>query len=70
MKASDFVGFGLSLAFGLWLVLFPESVIKYYTWFHRGYFKSPGPSGVRLAGVLWSILVVVVGLTFFRRRMT
>ncbi|MEY2408095.1 MAG: hypothetical protein QOF48_765 [Verrucomicrobiota bacterium] len=54
----------LPIAFGLWCVLFPHSVIRFYTWFHRGRVKMPEPFGVRLAGEIWvSFIMIIVALT-------
>ena len=68
MKPSDYCAFGLLLAFGLWLIVFPDSVIKVYTSFHRGQVKMPGASGVRIAGIFWAVLVALVGLIAFRKK--
>jgi hypothetical protein len=50
----------LAFAFGLWFVLLPRSVIRFYTWFHGGSVKLPPPSGVRLAGGIWCLFIVVL----------
>jgi hypothetical protein len=60
MRASDVVGFCAVVSFGLWWILFPISVLRFYTWFHRGKARLPGPRGVRLAGVFWVVVVAVV----------
>jgi len=36
MALTDYIGVSLFLAFGLWWLLFPKSVISFYNWFHRG----------------------------------
>src|SRR6266498_1828882 len=36
------------------LTVFPQSVIRFYTWFHRGRVQMPGTFGVRLSGALWT----------------
>jgi hypothetical protein len=53
MIGSDQLGFALLLGFGLWWVFLPASVIRFYSWFHRGKVKLPPPRGIRLAGGLW-----------------
>ena len=58
--ASDMFGLLLALSFGVWWILFPSSVINFYTWFHRGKVALPRPIGVRLVGGLWVVVVVVV----------
>lgn len=67
MKLSDYLGFSLFLGFGLWLVLFPASVIHFYNWFHQDRVKMPPPRAVRLVGALWILLLCVVTLLTFRR---
>jgi succinate-acetate transporter protein len=53
----DMIG-GIAFAsFGLWWLLFPRSVLRFYGAFHRGQIELPKPLGVRLAGGLWLILL-------------
>jgi hypothetical protein len=47
-------------SFGIWLVLFPRSVIAFYIWFHGGQVKMPNEFGVRLSGSVWLGLVLFV----------
>jgi hypothetical protein len=61
MSLGDY-GFGAALAFGVWWIVFPRSVIRFYTWFHRGRVAMPRPIGVRLAGFLWVALIVLASL--------
>ena len=61
MKPQDYIGLIVFVGFGLWWVLFPISVIRFYEWFHRGKASIPKPSIVRTAGVLW--IALVLGLT-------
>jgi len=68
MKLSDYWGFGVALGFGLWWLVFPMSVVSFYTWFHKGRVKMPGTFGVRLAGVFWVLLVSIVMVITFARR--
>lgn len=67
MKTSDYLGFALAVGFGLWWVVFPTSVITFYTWFHKGRVKTPSASGVRLAGAMWTLLVTIVTIFTFRK---
>ena len=60
MKLSDYLGYALAVGFGLWWVVFPASVIGFYTRFHRGRVKTPGAFAVRLTGALWILLVTIV----------
>ena len=64
MRPSDYLGFGASFGFGLWWLLFPRSVIGFYTWFHGGRARIPGTFGVRLCGALLVALVFAVMVSF------
>jgi succinate-acetate transporter protein len=68
MKTSDYFGFAVVLCFGLWWVVFPRSVIAFYTLFHRGSVKMPRESGIRVAGALWLFMVAIVAFIFSRAR--
>ena len=60
---SDVVAFCAFIAFGLWWVLAPSNVIRFYTWFHRGLpDPQPKPIGIRIAGAGWILLMVLVFL--------
>ena len=59
MKLSDYLGYALAVEFGLWLAVFPASVIDFYTWFHKGRVRMPGAFAVRLTGALWILLVTI-----------
>ena len=67
MAASDVVGSIVALSFGLWLVLFPRSVVRFYTWFHRGKVRLPGILVMRLIGAGWIALVLGVLWDVFAR---
>ena len=60
MKASDWVGTVTFAGFGVWLVLAPRSVIRFYSWFHGDRFRAPTILGVRIVGGLWALLVLFV----------
>ena len=60
MRTDDILGWLVVISWGLWWVAFPTSVIRFYTWFHRGKVKLPKPSGVRMAGMLWIVLMGIV----------
>jgi hypothetical protein len=68
MKPSDYIGFGCCFTFGLWWLLFPRSVIGFYTWFHSGRAKMPGTLGVRLSGAVWVAVVFGVLISFLLMR--
>jgi len=67
MSTSDILGFSLFASFGLWWALFPQSVIRLYTWFHRGKVKMPRLAAIRMMGTAWIVLVSVITLTAHKR---
>jgi hypothetical protein len=60
MSTSDLAGFVLYLSFGLWWLLFPNSVIRLCAWLLRGKAPSLKPLVVRLIGLAWIVLFCVV----------
>jgi hypothetical protein len=61
MTAKDLIlGPCLICGFGLWLLIFPESVIRFYTWFHQGTVKMPKAGAIRIVGATWLALAVIV----------
>jgi len=61
MKPQDYIGLIVFVGFGLWWVLFPNNVIRFYNWFHRRKILMPArPAVVRIAGLLWIALVLAV----------
>jgi hypothetical protein len=50
----------VGLAFGLWLILAPRSVIWFYGSFLGGRMDRATPFGVRMAGAIWLLLIVVL----------
>lgn len=65
MTFSNYFGFGLFAAFGIWWMVFPHSVIAFYTWFHRGKRTLPQPAAVRVIGAIW--IAFVIGVELFSR---
>jgi hypothetical protein len=67
LPISDVIGFVLFASFGLWLLLMPRSVARFYTWFHRGRYALPTLGGYRVIGAFWIVLMIVVAwITFVR----
>jgi hypothetical protein len=67
MLYSDAIGLTVCLSFGIWFVFAPSSVIRFYSWFHSrqgiagfGKARVPRPIGVRVAGLLWILLITIV----------
>jgi hypothetical protein len=54
------LGMLLGGGFALWWILFPRSVIRFYTWFHRGRPELPSPKVIRWIGVGCLLLVSYV----------
>jgi hypothetical protein len=64
MKTSEIIGCFLCSSFGLWWVVAPQSVIRFYLWFHRNkIIPMPTPMVIRILGFLWVVPVVGVTLT-------
>ena len=57
---NDYIAALIFSCFGLWLLLFPQSAIAFYTWFHKGHVKMPTSRGVRIAGFIWILIIVGV----------
>ena len=68
MQTADYIGFAVTLEFGLWWLVSPRSVIALYTRFYRGAVTMPAVSGVRIAGALWMALVIIGAFIFSRAR--
>ena len=66
MKTEDYFGLTAFVGFGLWWLLFPNAVIRFYEWFHGRKMSTPKPLAVRIVGVLWITLVLTVVLYKFR----
>ena len=60
VNVSDLLAAIVAVSFGLWWIVLPATVIRFYTWFHRGAVRLPDTIGVRVAGALWLVLVLVV----------
>lgn len=60
MNLEDYLVFGLCLGFGLWWLLFPQSVLGFYKKLHRHQVNLPNTFGVRIAGVMWLTLIISI----------
>ena len=56
IQIQDIVGLVLAISFGLWWILFPQSVIDFYARFHPA--RVAKPLGVRMLGALWVAFVI------------
>ena len=66
---ADWLGFILFASLGVCCAVAPHRVIGFYKKIDRsGRFVAPKPSGIRIAGLLWLALVVVVFVFFFETR--
>jgi succinate-acetate transporter protein len=68
MTTGDFLGLALFGGFGLWWLVFPESVIRFYTWFHGRRSRLPRPVAIRVMGAAWFVFVTAVVLLSARKR--
>ena len=57
MSAADIVGPVLFASFGLWWVIFPQSVIRFYGRLHGSRVQLPSAFVIRCIGVGWVILI-------------
>ena len=60
MTTSDSLPFVAFISFGVWWLAFPQSVIRFYAWFHKGKIKLPQPAAVRAIGAGWIVLIAVI----------
>ena len=67
LPASDIIGFVLFASFGLWWLLLPRSVVRFYAWFHRGRYKPSALGVYRVVGALWIVLILLVEWNVFGR---
>jgi len=58
----------LAVGFGLWWLVFPTSVVSFYTRFHKGRVNVPRIFGIRLVGAFWILLVSIVVVIAFSKR--
>ncbi len=65
MKRGDYIGLVVFVEFGLWWVLFPKTVIRFYERFHRRRVALPKYSAIRVIGLLWVALVLAIMLLSF-----
>ncbi len=67
VKSGDYVGIAIFGGFGLWWVVFRKSVIRFYTWFHRGRISLAGAREwmIKLIGLL---VIALVLATYFVRK--
>ncbi len=65
VRLSDWIGMAVFSSFGLWWATFPASVIRFYTWFHRGTVRLPEKTVIRIIGL--AEVALVVSLVVFRR---
>jgi len=60
MRTSDLIGFMACGLLGVWWLLLPRTVIRFYEWFSRGRASMGKPGQVRIAGLFWLALLLVV----------
>jgi hypothetical protein len=67
MSTSDIVGLVLFGGFGLWLILAPNMVCRFYYLFYRQRMTMPKPSAILFVGIGW--LIFVAAVAFFGRHL-
>ncbi len=61
MTTGNIIGMTASTFFGLWFLIAPRSVLRFYVWFHnKRDFKSINLMLARFGGLLWTILMLYV----------
>jgi hypothetical protein len=60
MMQSDKLGLAMAVSFGLWWLIAPSSVLRFYNWFHRGRVQMPKTSAIRFMGLIWVVLIIIV----------
>ena len=60
MALTDIIATALFSSFGVWLLIAPVSVIRFYNWFIGGLSVQPKPLGIRIVGLGWIILVITM----------
>lgn len=60
MKIDDIICLAFFMSFGVWWLIYPRSVIDFYIWFHKGTIIIPNPKGIRYAGCIWILLLLIV----------
>jgi hypothetical protein len=68
MQESDYWGFTACFCFGLWFLLFPRSVIRFYSSLFGSKMQKMSLIGTRVAGGLWIVLMLVVLISFLMKR--
>lgn len=68
MKTSDYIWLGILMIFGLWWLLFPQSVLTFYASIFKDHAKFPKPLVIRLGGLLWVTLIAVSFWTTFHKK--
>ena len=63
---SDILSIIVFSGFGFWFLLFPQNVIKFYSWFHKGEINWTTKQ-VRLSGLLWLILFAVAVISSWQK---
>ena len=66
IKTSDYIGFAVMFAFGIWLLAFPSSYVAFTTWLLGKKYAASGTRGLMLSGATLIALWAYVLFTFVR----
>ncbi|UAY52700.1 hypothetical protein [Ferruginibacter albus] len=67
MRIDEIIGVSFFMGFALWLILLPNTVIKFYSWFHNQEVKLK-TRHVRNAGFFWLVLVIVLEISALMKK--
>lgn len=60
MKITGYFCFLFALSLGFLCVAYTGRAISFYSWLRGGKARVPKESGVRLAGALWIVLMIII----------
>ncbi len=60
MATKNILVFILSMIFCFWWILFPKSVIKFYSWFHGQEITKYTVKSIRNSGIVMAIFLILM----------
>jgi hypothetical protein len=60
MKITGYFCFLIALSLGFLCLAYTGRVISFYTWIRGGNVKVPKESGIRWAGGIWIVLLIII----------
>jgi len=68
MNQDGLVGLAMFAGFGIWWVIWPGSVIRLYTWLHKGQVRLPRALVIRVVGLGWAVFVAIIFIIALRKK--